>query len=86
MHCCATKQINKQTITTQTGLYAAEDLEAIATACRVDCQRRRIPPTKLNLFAQYLNRVRANVHVVLCMSPIGEAFRDRLRMFPGENF
>ncbi|KAG5177491.1 dynein heavy chain and region D6 of dynein motor-domain-containing protein [Tribonema minus] len=64
------------------GLYAPEDLEAIATACRADCQRRRIPPTKLNVFAQYLNRVRACVHIVLCMSPIGEAFRDRLRMFP----
>lgn len=31
---------------------------------------------------QYINRVRANIHIVLCMSPLGEAFRTRLRMFP----
>ena len=64
------------------GLYAAEDLDAIATACRVECQRKRIPPTKINIFGEYLNRVRANVHVVFCMSPIGEEFRLRLLKFP----
>ena len=48
-------------------LYAVEDLEAIATACKPDCARKRIPPTKLNIFAQYLIRVKANIHVVLCM-------------------
>ena len=49
---------------------------------RVECQRKRIPPTKINIFGEYLNRVRKNVHVVFCMSPIGEAFRLRLLMFP----
>jgi len=36
----------------------------------------------LNIFTQYLVRVRRNIHVCLAMSPIGDAFRDRLRMFP----
>lgn len=63
-------------------LYALEDQENIATACRPDCQKKRIPPTKLNIFAQYLLRVKANIHVVLCMSPLGDAFRNRLRKFP----
>jgi dynein heavy chain len=63
-------------------LYAAEDLDQIYTTCRIDCQKKRIPPTKLNIFGQYVNRVRQNIHVVTCMSPIGEAFRTRLRMFP----
>lgn len=49
---------------------------------RVDCQRKRIPPTKVNIFAQYVTRVRSCIHLVICMSPIGSAFRDRLRMFP----
>lgn len=63
-------------------LYHAEDLEAITSACKADCAKKRIPATKLNIFAQYLLRVKANIHVVLCMSPLGDAFRTRLRMFP----
>jgi dynein heavy chain, axonemal len=63
-------------------LYNIEDLEAIATACKPDCAKKKLPPTKLNLFAQYLQRVKSNIHVVLCMSPLGNTFRDRLRRFP----
>lgn len=29
------------------------------------------------------DRVRDNLHVVLAMSPIGESFRNRTRMYPG---
>ena len=34
------------------------------------------------MFAQYLIRVKNNVHLVLCMSPLGNLFRTRLRKFP----
>ncbi len=63
-------------------LYNADDLETIAGVCKPECAKRRIPATKLNIFGQYLMRVRANIHVVLCMSPLGDAFRTRLRKFP----
>jgi dynein heavy chain len=63
-------------------LYAEEDYEAIYSVCRRECQARRLDATKINMFSQYLLRVRANIHVVMCMSPMGDAFRDRLRMFP----
>lgn len=63
-------------------LYGPEELEEIASACKADCVKKRITPTKLNLFAQYLLRIRANLHVVLCMSPLGDAFRIRLLKFP----
>lgn len=63
-------------------LYGPEDHDQIVTACRVDCQKRQLPPTKANIFQQYINRVRRNIHVVICMSPLGGLFRDRLRMFP----
>jgi len=32
--------------------------------------------------AMFTERVRQNLHVVLCFSPIGDVFRTRLRMFP----
>ena len=34
------------------------------------------------LYAFFIKRVRNNLHIVLAFSPIGEAFRDRLRKFP----
>lgn len=63
-------------------LYANEDLESITNACKADCARKRLPATKINIFSQYLLRVKSNIHVVLCMSPLGDAFRTRLRKFP----
>jgi dynein heavy chain len=39
--------------------------------------------TQEALYAFWLERVRTNLHVILCLSPVGEAFRERCRMFPG---
>ncbi|CAF3418967.1 unnamed protein product [Rotaria socialis] len=36
----------------------------------------------LALFQFFVNRVRDNLHIVLAFSPIGDAFRSRLRQFP----
>ncbi|XP_064611990.1 dynein axonemal heavy chain 5-like isoform X2 [Liolophura sinensis] len=43
----------------------------------------RRPPTNENLYDYYLSRVRSNLHVVLCFSPVGEKFRARALKFPG---
>ncbi|KAG5895230.1 hypothetical protein JTB14_003447 [Gonioctena quinquepunctata] len=43
---------------------------------------RKIDTTPLALYNFFIERVRSNLHVSLCMSPIGEAFRVRCRMFP----
>ena len=63
-------------------LYAPEDLETISGACRIECQKRKIPATKLNIFSQYITRVRKNIHLCIAMSPLGEVFRNRLRNYP----
>ena len=42
----------------------------------------KVPPTPENIFAWFLERVKLNLHVVLCFSPVGETFRQRALKFP----
>jgi dynein heavy chain len=63
-------------------LYKQEDMDTISQACRSICQAMGMAPTKSNIFAAYLTRVKKNVHVILAFSPVGDSFRNRLRMFP----
>ena len=50
--------------------------------CKADCIKKNLQPNKMNIFTMYLARVKRNIHIVMCMSPLGEAFATRLRMFP----
>ncbi|KAK7883891.1 hypothetical protein WMY93_027014 [Mugilogobius chulae] len=34
------------------------------------------------VFQYFISRVREKLHIVMCMSPVGDAFRSRCRMFP----
>ncbi|XP_071611851.1 dynein axonemal heavy chain 1 [Heliangelus exortis] len=63
-------------------IYSLDDQEQIMTAMKPVIRDLRQQPTKANLMAAYTGRVRSNIHMVLCMSPIGEVFRARLRQFP----
>ena len=38
--------------------------------------------TPMYMYNKFIERVRRNLHLVLAFSPIGDAFRNRLRMFP----
>ena len=38
--------------------------------------------TPLSMYNKFIERIRRNLHVLLAFSPIGDAFRNRLRMFP----
>ena len=63
-------------------LYKVEGVDATSQACRTPCQQAGLQLTKANIVAIYLQRVKKNVHAVLAFSPVGDAFRNRLRMFP----
>uniref|UniRef100_A0A803TP24 Dynein axonemal heavy chain 1 n=1 Tax=Anolis carolinensis TaxID=28377 RepID=A0A803TP24_ANOCA len=63
-------------------LYALDEQDQIMTTMKPIVQDQGLQPTKANLMAAYTGRVRSNIHTVLCMSPIGEVFRARLRQFP----
>ena len=43
---------------------------------------RKLDATPLSMYNLFIERVKENLHLVLAMSPIGDAFRNRLRMFP----
>ena len=51
-------------------------------ALTADAKRDGVQDTPDSMFAYLVERVRNNLHVVLCMSPVGEPFRNRLRMYP----
>ncbi|GJQ73710.1 DNAH3 [Trypoxylus dichotomus] len=65
-------------------LYAADEkaeiLEKMQTAARDT--GKKIDSTPLALYNFFIERVKSNLHVALAMSPIGDTFRKRCRMFP----
>lgn len=63
-------------------IYKAEDFEQIKQACKMDVARKSLPETPTNLFNAYLQKVKTNLHLMIAMSPVGEMFVTRLRMFP----
>jgi len=88
---CDTQIINEQMLEDINGvlnsadvpnLYKKEDFELIMEVGEKECLSRGIAPTTMNRFSSYVNRVRSNVHMVIAMSPLGEVFRNRIRMFP----
>ncbi|KAH0504188.1 Dynein heavy chain 3, axonemal [Microtus ochrogaster] len=58
----------------------AELVEKMQTAARTEGEKIEVTP--LSMYNFFIERVRKNLHIVLAMSPIGDAFRTRLRMFP----
>ncbi|KAJ7400487.1 hypothetical protein BTVI_105082 [Pitangus sulphuratus] len=58
----------------------AEIVEKMQGAARME--NRKIEATPLAMYSFFIERVKKNLHIVLAMSPIGDAFRNRLRMFP----
>lgn len=63
-------------------LYKAEDMEVITTVGRQECQRKGVAINKMNMMSNYLLRVKANMHCIIAMSPLGDIFRQRLLKFP----
>lgn len=56
-------------------LMRPEDLEEIAGVMRPLLQAQGRNPTKIAIQAAFVERVQQYLHLVLCMSPVGDAFR-----------
>jgi hypothetical protein len=66
-------------------LFAKDELEMILQDIRPSMieERPHVNDTHDNLYGYFIDRVRDNLHVVLCFSPVGDKFRSRARKFPG---
>ncbi|XP_076653327.1 dynein heavy chain 3, axonemal [Halictus rubicundus] len=59
----------------------AEIMDKMSNLAR-DTAGKKGETTPMTLYSLFLERVVKNLHLILTMSPIGNAFRNRLRMFP----
>ncbi|KAK9823491.1 hypothetical protein WJX72_003121 [[Myrmecia] bisecta] len=64
------------------GMYGQDEKDRIVASMREVVEEQGITPTKDACYAAFINRVRDNLHCVLAMSPVGDAFRARCRRFP----
>ncbi|KAL1130882.1 hypothetical protein AAG570_012123 [Ranatra chinensis] len=64
-------------------LFESDDYEKVIIACRPPAKDAGIGESNRDaIFSFFISRVRSRLHVVICMSPVGDAFRRRCRMFP----
>ncbi|XP_040850987.1 dynein heavy chain 12, axonemal [Ochotona curzoniae] len=65
-------------------IFAADEkqevMEGVRPVAQAGHKHEELGP--LALFAFFVNRCKDNLHVVVAFSPIGDAFRNRLRQFP----
>ncbi|XP_065162410.1 dynein axonemal heavy chain 6 isoform X2 [Atheta coriaria] len=64
-------------------LFEADELEKVIITCRPAAKQAGIAESNRDgIYDFFVNGVRNLLHLVLCMSPVGDAFRRRCRMFP----
>ncbi|RKO94376.1 dynein heavy chain and region D6 of dynein motor-domain-containing protein [Blyttiomyces helicus] len=68
-----------------TNLFPKDEVIGISGDLRVPLKKTRpnVVDTMENLWSFFIDRVKANLHVVLCFSPVGDKFRNRSLKFPG---
>eukprot|EP00742_Colponemidia_sp_Colp-10_P007071 GILJ01007591.1.p1 GENE.GILJ01007591.1~~GILJ01007591.1.p1 ORF type:complete len:2165 (-),score=376.69 GILJ01007591.1:179-6499(-) len=63
-------------------LFQSDEIESIIDELRPLAREQHVTESRQALYDLFINRVRENLHLVLCMSPAGDALRVRCRMFP----
>ncbi|XP_053669700.1 dynein axonemal heavy chain 10 [Anopheles nili] len=64
-------------------MFTDDEKDQIIGQCRGSAQENGYAPSKDGVWSFFLDRAIRNLHVVLCMSPEGDALRNRCRNFPG---
>ncbi|XP_011557170.3 dynein axonemal heavy chain 12 [Plutella xylostella] len=65
-------------------LYGLDEKQEILELVRLAAQggNRNLDISPLQIISFFIGRCKAKLHTVLCFSPIGNAFRKRLRLYP----
>ncbi|XP_050530853.1 dynein axonemal heavy chain 6 [Daktulosphaira vitifoliae] len=63
-------------------LFKQDDLEKVIIACRQPAIEVGVIDSRDAIFIYFIQRVRLKLHLVISMSPVGDAFRRRCRLFP----
>jgi dynein heavy chain len=65
------------------GVLAKDEKELILAELKMEIQKRtKREPSSQETYEYFINRLRDNLHLVLCFSPVGMKFRERARKFP----
>lgn len=64
-------------------LFLKEDIDNILGSLGSEAKANGIPDTPEARIAFFISRIKANLHIVLAFSPVGDTFRVRARRFPG---
>ncbi|CAH6786111.1 Dnah2 [Phodopus roborovskii] len=63
-------------------LYKSDEFEEIQSHIIDQARAEQVPESSDSLFAYLIERVRNNLHIVLCLSPVGDPFRNWIRQYP----
>lgn len=64
-------------------LFAKDELDGLLGKVRGEAKAAGYQDSPDQLFEFFLDKARKNLHLGICFSPVGDAFRIRARMFPG---
>lgn len=63
-------------------VFSDDEYEMILNTLRVEAKQFGIPDSKSALMEFFIERIRANLRIVLAFSPVGDLLRTRTRRFP----
>ncbi|CAH8587314.1 unnamed protein product [Heterobilharzia americana] len=64
-------------------LFADDERESITGQLRDESVAAGFAPTRESIWQYFIQRCASNLHIILCMSPVGDTLRTRCRNFPG---
>ena len=63
-------------------LFDSEAVDGIVNSLNAAVKGEGLIPTKDTNWRFFIDRVKKNLHMALCFSPVGESFRNRAKKFP----